>query len=156
MIENVEQVIREYLPEVLHMSLGTSQDDKPWVCEVHFGYDEKLNLYFRSLLSRRHSQDIAGNPRVAGNIVMQHDITMKPRGVYFEGTAKRLTDLEAQKVALAALKRVGATDAALEEAQDDEGHQFYKITVDTFYLFDARESKPSTKYELTWNGGIGA
>src|SRR5260370_2292460 len=92
MTTNIEQVIRDYLPQIIHMSLGTSQNDKPWVCEVHFVYDDNLNLYFRSLISRRHSQDIAANPHVAGNIVKQHAVGEYPLGLYFEGTAAIVAD----------------------------------------------------------------
>ncbi len=66
---DVEKIIREYIDKTIHLSLATSSDNKPWVCEVHFAYDEQLNLYFRSLKSRRHSQEIAKNPNVAGNII---------------------------------------------------------------------------------------
>lgn len=36
------------------------------------------------------------------------------------------------------------------EADRPEGHQFYKITVKTFYLFDSYTSRPSRKYQLKW------
>lgn len=51
------------------MSLATSADNKPRVCEVYFVYDTDLNFYFRSKTSRRHSQEIAKNPYVSANIV---------------------------------------------------------------------------------------
>src|SRR5438105_3492644 len=101
---DIERVIREYLPQMVHLSLGTSKDNKPWVCEVHFAYDEHLNLYFRSLKSRRHSQEIALNPNVAGNIVKQHAVGEYPRGVYFEGTAELLGPGEAQNKAAACIQ----------------------------------------------------
>jgi nitroimidazol reductase NimA-like FMN-containing flavoprotein (pyridoxamine 5'-phosphate oxidase superfamily) len=78
MITDVEQIIRDYLPNVIHLSLATCVDNKPRVCEVHYVYDD-LNLYFRSKLSRRHSQEIFHNPYVAGNIVEQHTREEKPR-----------------------------------------------------------------------------
>ena len=34
--EKIERIIREYLPQIIHMSLATVKDNKPWVCEVHF------------------------------------------------------------------------------------------------------------------------
>ncbi|HLZ15367.1 MAG TPA: hypothetical protein VKQ34_05305 [Candidatus Saccharimonadales bacterium] len=37
---DIEQIIRDYLPDVVHMSLATCKDNKPWVCEVHFAYDD--------------------------------------------------------------------------------------------------------------------
>ena len=148
---NVEQAIRNYLPDILHLSLATSIDNKPWVCEVHFAYDDNLNLYFRSLASRRHSQEIAANPNVAGNIVTQHGITDKPRGIYFEGTAAMIESDAERASVIKYFRRIGADEAAVEEAKNPEGHQFYKVTVSDYYVFDSRESKPSQKYHLAWS-----
>lgn len=151
MITDVEKVIREYLPNIIHMSLATSKDNKPWVCEVHYAFDEDLNFYFRSTPARRHSQEIALNPFVAGNIITQHVKGEKPRGVYFEGKAELLTNVDKHNVAyIEYCKRFGSTKAILDEAVTAEGHKFYKISVDTFYVFDVRESSPSQKYTLAW------
>jgi uncharacterized protein YhbP (UPF0306 family) len=151
MIKDVEKTIREYLPSVIHLSLATSNHDKPWICEVHYVYDNDLNLYFRSTPLRRHSQEINSNNKVAGNIVQQHGLTDKPRGVYFEGTAKLLENVTKDDVAYKLYcERFGTGESILEEALTTDGHKFYKITVSTFYLFDSRESKPSQKYELSW------
>ncbi|HEY0010857.1 MAG TPA: pyridoxamine 5'-phosphate oxidase family protein [Candidatus Paceibacterota bacterium] len=150
---DIEQKIREYLPQIIHLSLATSQDNKPWVCEVHFVYDNPLNLYFRSKPDRRHSLEIASNPQIAGNIVTQHSAGEKPRGVYFEGTAERLIDVdENHPVYTLYCERFGTGPEILEEDKIDTGHGFYKITVQDFYLFDSRESMPSQKYHLPWGG----
>lgn len=149
---NVEKVIREYLPGVIHMSLATSRDNKPWVCEVHYVFDDDLNLYFRSTVERRHSKEIADNPYVAGNIVEQHSVDQKPRGVYFEGKAELLADVDENHVAYKLYcERFDTDEEILEDAKSDGGHKFYKISVDKFYLFDSRESSPSQKYELDWS-----
>src|SRR5689334_5769243 len=96
---DVEKIVREYIDKTVHMSLGTSSNNKPWVCEVHFVYDNNLNLYWRSLKSRRHSQELAKNPNVAGNIVRQHAVDEYPAAIYFEGVAELITDEnERQKV----------------------------------------------------------
>lgn len=151
---NIEKVIREYLPQVIHMSLGTSRDNKPWVCEVHFAYDDELNLYYRSFTTRRHSQEIAANPQVAGSIVKQHVIHESPKGVYFEGTASIVKPGEEQLKAFQYLnQRIQEGDGILEEAQQPNGRQFYKIVVDTFYFFGILDSESPKKYELQWNGG---
>jgi len=84
---DTEKIIRNYLPQVIHMSLATCANNKPWVSEVHFVFDNELNFYFRSTPQRRHSEEIATNPNVAGNIVTQHFLGQKVRGVYFEGLA---------------------------------------------------------------------
>ena len=147
---NVEQAIRDYLPHVLHMSLATVAGEKPWVCEVHFVFDEDLKLYFRSKPSRRHSQEIARNPAVAGNIVKQHAKGDKVRGVYFDGRAEQI-EIDATSLVFALFRdRIGVGPEILEDAQATDGHKFYRIAVDTYYLFDSQESSPSQKYELPW------
>jgi uncharacterized protein YhbP (UPF0306 family) len=146
---DVASIINDYLQNVLHLSLATSVNDKPWVCEVHFVYDGDMNLYFRSLPTRRHSEEIAQNPNVAGNIVVQHERGEAPRGVYFEGTAELLKGVDENHIAYTEYcRRLGTGPAILEDASNPDGHQFYKITVRDWYLFDARESKPSKKYRL--------
>lgn len=148
---NLEQIIRDYISGVLHLSLATSSENRPWVCEVHFAYDEDLNLYFRSLPSRRHSQELTANPRVAGNIVKQHTLTDAPLGVYFEGSAKQLPAGEERQKAYECIKeRLQASVEVLEEARDPSGHQFYKIIVDTFYVFGRLGEEPTQKYALPW------
>jgi len=87
---DVEQIVRTYLKDVIVLSLATSRGNQPWVCEVIFAYDDELNLYFRSLTRRRHSQEIAANPNVAGIIARPFRYGEYPHGVYFEGTAKLL------------------------------------------------------------------
>lgn len=149
-IQDLEKVIREYLPGVIHMSLGTSKNNIPWVCEVHYVYDDDLNLYFRSTPSRRHSLEIAENPNVAGNIIKQHEPGEKPRGIYFDGVAEMLTDVTEDDVAYKLYcERFGTTQSILEEAKKEDGHKFYKITVNKYYIFDTIDSSPSKKYEFS-------
>ena len=147
--EAVEKAIREYLSGVIHMSLATCVDNKPWVCEVHFVYDNELNLYWRSKETRRHSQEIEQNPQVAGNIVEQHGPSDKPRGVYFEGTAEKLETTEVgDEVYELFVERFGLGPESVEEAKSEDGHKFYKVKVSDMSLFDSRESSPSQKYKL--------
>lgn len=149
--KTLETIIRTYIPNIVHMSLATCADNTPWVCEVHFAYDDDLNLYFRSKPDRRHSQEIARNPRVAGNIVVQHALGDAVRGVYFEGTAELLKDVGENHPAYRAYcKRMGTGPAILQEAASSTGHGFYKISVSDYYVFDAIESTPSQKYHLPW------
>ncbi len=152
---DIEAVIRDYLPQIVHMSLGTSKDNKPWVCEVHFVYDDNLNLYFRSKSSRRHSQEIAANPNVAGNIVIQHQLDDIPKGVYFEGKAAMLDSKDEIRTAAEFFKqRLQVDDKITDEAlQQLEGHQFYKITVENYYVFGKIDEQGVIKHKLAWNGG---
>jgi len=151
---DIEKVIRDYLPQIIHMSLGTSKDNKPWVCEVHFVYDDNLNLYFRSKAERRHSQEIAANPSVAGNIVIQHQTGQYPLGVYFEGTAEPMdNEADRQKIEPIFKERLKMDMDILEDAKLADGHHFYKITVKNWYVFGKLDNEGGKKYLLEWNGG---
>ncbi len=151
---DVEQVVREFIDKTLHMSLATVSDDRPWVCEVHFAYDENLNLYFRSRTSTRHCQEIAANPNVAGNIVHQHAIDEGPHGIYFEGTAELITDeSQFQRLYEYFKRRQQVDERIIEEAKTDDGHKFYKVTVENWFAFGKFNGDKFKKHELAWRGG---
>ena len=151
---NVEALIREYIDKSLHLSLATVSGDRPWVCEVHFAYDQNLNLYFRSKTSRRHSQEIATNPHVAGNIVKQHSLEDSPHSVSFEGTAELITDTDLLPEMYTYFKqRQDVDESIIEDAKHDDGHKFYKITIENWYAFGKFGGDTNEKYQLTWNGG---
>lgn len=150
---DVEKVVREYIEKTVHMSLATVSSDAPWVCEVHFAYDDNLNLYFRSLKSRRHSQEIAANPKVAGNIIDKYGLGDPVVGVYFEGTAELISAGDEQNLAAECLKkRLKIVDDIVAEAANDDGHQFYKITVANWYVFGRFGGTSGQKHKLVWNG----
>jgi len=152
---DVEKIIREYITKTVHMSLGTAQDGKPWVCEVHFAYDENLNLYFRSKANRRHCLEIAENPSVAGNIVPQYGLEEGCGGaIYYEGEAVNVDNKEERERIFPYFQKCLQKEKdILEEADGAEGTQFYKITVKNWCAFGVFEDAPMQKYELEWNGG---
>lgn len=151
---DIEKVVREYIDKSIHMSLATSADNKPWVCEVHFAYDKELNIYWRSKTDRRHSQEIEANPYVAGNIVKQHDVGEYPHAIYFEGTAELVTDetIHSELAKLFIDRKIG-DESIIEDAKKDDGHKFYKVTVANWYAFGKFGGDKGQKYSLKWNGG---
>lgn len=154
MSADVEKIVREYIDKSIHMSLATVKDNKPWVCELHFAYDQDLNLYWRSLESRRHSLEIADNPQVAGNIVGQHAKGEIPHGIYFEGIAELITGETMYPELFSYFQqRQGVSDSIIEEAKKVGGHKFYKITVANWYTFGKFDEDSVGKHELAWNGG---
>ena len=151
---DIESVVREYIEKTVHMSLATVSSNTPWVCEVHFAYDDNLNLYFRSLKSRRHSQEIAANPKVAGNIIDKYGLGDSVVGVYFEGNAELLEAGEGQTLAAECLRdRLKIEDDIVAEAANEDGHQFYKIAVTNWYVFGRFGGASGQKHKLGWNGG---
>lgn len=151
---DVEKVVREYIGKSLHMSLATSANNKPWVCEVHFVYDDNLNLYWRSKSDRRHSKEIAENPNVAGNIVKQHSLEEYPHAIYFEGVAELVTDeLKHPEIAELFIERQIGDSSIIEDAKKSDGHKFYKVTVANWCAFGKFGGDKGQKYTLEWNGG---
>lgn len=150
-MEQIETIIREYIKDIIHMSIATAYDNKPWISEVHFAYDGELNLYFISRPSRRHSLEVAENNQIAGNIVKQHTKGEKVRGVYYEGTIEMLNGVTEDHPAFVSYHgRFDADVAVLAEQQEENGHRWYKITVNKFYLFDEIEMEKAGKHELSW------
>lgn len=150
---DIEKIIREYITKTVHMSLATVRDNKPWVCEVHFAYDNDLNLYFRSLKSRRHSLEIAENPNVSGNISPQYSLEEGCGGaIYFEGQAQLLeTEPEIRSALPAFEKCLGKDEDIVGEALTEDGHKVYKVTVENWYAFGKFGQEESGKYELRWH-----
>ncbi len=133
------------------MSVASCVDNKPYVWEVHYVYDDDLNFYFRSKPDRRHSVEVAQNERVAGNIITQHGLEDAVQGVYFEGTCHKMTNVTEESPAYTLYcERFGTGPEILAEAKEDSGHGFYKISGEMFHLFDGRESDPAQKYTLDW------
>ena len=151
--EKIEQIIRDYIPQIIHMSIASVRDNKPRVCEVHFSYDDDLNLYFVSSIDTRHGQELMTNPNIAGNIVTQHHKDQKVRCVDFEGTATVLDGKEAEEAAYKAyVNRYGESEGLLNEIRKDGNTRFFKISVENFYLFDSYGDARG-KHALAWNGG---
>lgn len=149
---DIEQAIRAYLPNIIHMSLGTCADGKPWVCQVHFAYDEDLNLYFCSNTATRHCQEIADNPRVSGSISVQHGPADKPHCIDFEGTAEVVATLtESDAGYLAYSDRFPGRLDVVEYLKPENGGRMYKISVSDFYVFDVSGNlTPPGKHHLKW------
>ncbi len=149
---DTEKVVREYIDKTVHLSLATVKDNKPWVCELHFAYDEQLNIYYRSLKSRRHSDDIEQNPNVAGDIIDKYAVNELVVGVYFEGTAQMLDAGSEQDLAAKCLsERLEIESDIIGEAKEDDGHQFYKISVENWYVFGRFGGDHGQKHKLEWS-----
>ena len=147
----IEQIIRKYIPQVVHMSLATSADGRPWVCEVHFSYDDELNVYFCSSMQTRHCTEISKNPQVSGTIVTQHFLNQKVRGVYFEGHAEQLEVLEPDHPGFTSYsERLGKGPSFVQAAKAEGLARLYKITVRDFYLIDGYDHQPPQKFHLPW------
>lgn len=151
MIEDVEKAIREYIEGLVHMSLSTVADNRPWTCELHFAYSDDLRLYFYTKKSARHSIEIANNPHVSGSIVRQHAKEDRPQGVYFEGIAQKVDDItEDSDVFRVYNTRFGLSWESVDLGDAPNAHAFYEVVVSDWCMFDGLQSKPSRKYHIDW------
>lgn len=149
---DTENIIREYVGQVIHMSLATSDNNKPRVFELHFAFDDNLNLYFVSGVNTKHSETIRSNPNVAGSIVTQHFLNQKVRGIYFDGTAKELDDAdEMQQAYKTYAQRYHDSPQLIRVAQAEGNARFYKITVNNFYVVDGLSSDIPQQHHLPWS-----
>ncbi len=118
------------------MQIATVNGDQPWICTVYFVEDEELNLYWLSWPSRRHSQEIALNSKIAVAVPIKFD---KPViGIQAQGTASIVTD----KTVVADIMRryverynTGRQFYDRFVAGQNE-HVMYRFTPSSFVLFD--------------------
>ena len=150
-----ERTVKDYLSQVIHMSLATvGEGGRPWVCEVHFAFDDELNLYWVSMGDARHSQEVKANPQVAGTIAVQHFLDQMPRAVSFEGTAEVLEDVTPEHPAYKTyVARFPSRAQVITEAytsDDPNGRRIYKVTVSDYYLVDGIATGKLEKHHMPW------
>jgi len=148
MTPNLEELIREYLAKASVLSLATIRDDKPWICNVWYGFDEAMNIYWFSSIRRRHSLNIKQNPFVAGAMCYPQTPQDAVRGLQFEGIAELLTD---EQHILTARKTLGHafTKERMEvlSTHPDRPHKFYRAVPELFVLFDAENFPDDPRQE---------
>ncbi len=137
---DLRKLVVQYLEEAKLMQIATTKNNKPWVATVWYAHDEKLNLYFISRKTIRHSIELKENPNVAGAIVKSHVIGSgeKVRGLQFEGVAEECFGKDLEKaLELYMNKYSTAEKIPLEELQDPNFiATFYIIHPRMFVLFD--------------------
>lgn len=86
----MEQKATDYLKKGRAMQLATVAGDQPWICTVYYVADNALNLYWLSLPTRRHSQELEHNKKAAVTVAVKFDQPVI--GVQAEGTVSVIND----------------------------------------------------------------
>src|SRR6185312_12632726 len=68
-----KELIKQYANQKKVMQLATAVDNQPYACNVHFYADDELNFYWISTEARRHSQEIAKNPKVSATVLVHEN-----------------------------------------------------------------------------------
>lgn len=135
-MEDTAKLIREYLPQGRIMQVATVSGDQPWVCNVHYVADENQNIYWLSLPTRRHSQELQAHNKAAVAIAVK---TEKPViGVQAEGTVAVVEDKdEIARVMKQYVERfqIGG-DFYDNFIAGKHAHHMYKFTPKLIVLFD--------------------
>lgn len=137
---DLEKAIKSYLKDAKMMQLATaSPDGRPWICNVWFAADKDMNIYWISSTNRRHSIEIAANPRVAASICLVREPSESDRGaLQIEGTAEQVTNpLEiARALKLYASRGIFSVKQVKSFMADLKyPHRFYRINPKTISLF---------------------
>lgn len=142
--KSAEEYADEFLALGTVMQLATSRENVPWISTVYFVADEQRNIYWLSLPERRHSEEIANNPRVAIAIAIKQDLPVI--GIQAEGSVAIVDDAAIVEKILASY--VGKYDGAGKEfhqrfTEGKNKHQLYKLTPSSLVLFDEAHFKAS-------------
>jgi uncharacterized protein YhbP (UPF0306 family) len=151
-MRNTGQLIKKYLSQAHMMQIATSAGDQPWVCTVYFVTDDGQNLYWLSLSTRRHSQEIKRSNKIAVAIAVKFD--KNPIiGIQAEGTAEAVNDEEVIKSVLPAyIEKYGTGRDFIELFKSGKNqHWLYKFTPDRYYLFDEINFSDGQKHEWKLN-----
>ncbi len=144
---DVKKLISEYLNEAKVMQLATVNNGRPWVCTVNYVFDENWNLYWLSLRSRRHSQELTHHREVAGAIVKDPSIK---RGLQFEGMAFEVKGEELTKIHNLYAQSYGDKPGRLAEAQSEDASKrtYYGLEPSLFVLYDEVNFPENPRQEL--------
>lgn len=135
--------IKEALDRTEFMAISTVGEVGSWTNPVQFGYDTKLNLYFKSMPHSRHMQYLATDPRISIAIYStQRFEDREVLGLQLRGTGKVLT--ERSEVEEACRNYYGRDPrkidyrTKIDEHLGDSAWKFVKITPEEAWCFDSR------------------
>lgn len=132
------------------MQLATVHDNQPWCCTVWFVADKNYCLYWASWPSRRHSQEILSNSKVAAAIVVQDAKGSKGIGIQAEGQASLVQGYEGIKpIAKKYAEKFGMGQDWVEKfSHSQTEHKLYRLTPHRIVLFDDEHFQPNIGQEF--------
>jgi uncharacterized protein YhbP (UPF0306 family) len=124
------KLVKEALDRTEFMAISTVGEDGSWTNPVQYGYSEKLNLYFVSMMDAKHVQNLLKDPRVSAAIYKTERFPGPAGdvlGLQLKGTAKHLTDLTEINEAIRCYG-----------GRPSDPWNFFKITLTELWCFDSR------------------
>lgn len=147
---NVENLIKQHLSDKKMMQIASVSGDQPWICTVYFVTDNKQNLYWLSLPSRRHSIEIKNTNKIAVAVPVEFDQPVI--GIQSEGTATEVSDSEVIKniMKLYVDKYGQGKDFYDNFLAGKNQHVLYKFTPKSYLLFDEKNfsGNPQQRWDI--------
>lgn len=146
----ISELIKKHLAESRMMQIATSDNRQPWICTVYYVEDDKQNLYWLSLPTRRHSQEIASSSKIAVAIPVKFD--KNPIiGIQAEGLAEviNVPAIVAEIMQKYTEKYESGKDFYDNFLAGKNQHLLYKFTPSKYVLFDEVSFPENTRKE--WN-----
>jgi uncharacterized protein YhbP (UPF0306 family) len=145
-----KRLLKQYFQDCHMMQLATVSNGRPWACTVYFLADDENNLYWASIPSRRHSQEIVDDPRVAAAIPVQFIKGEPVVGIQVEGTAKVLT--KAEEIEPIAAKYAEKFSRDKQWTKDISAakteHQLYKLSPKSIIIFDEQNFSANPRIKI--------
>jgi len=131
------------------MQLATVRGGQPWVCSVYYASDDKLNIYWLSLPTRRHSEDISVHNKAAITIPVKFDQPVI--GLQAEGTVDTVTEpKQIAKLMKLYVKRYNAGQDFYDNfIAGKNKHLIYRFKPTKFSLFDELNFPKSSSQDWT-------
>ncbi len=150
---DLKKLINDHLKTARVLQLATSANNQPWACNVHFYADDEFNLYWISKPDRRHSKDIASNPKAAITIKIHEDTEAEKYivGLSAEGTSELLRDEEAKEIGHKYGEKLDKEPSLIADILEGRNpHKFYKFTPSSIVLFDTKNfpNDPRQEYKV--------
>jgi uncharacterized protein YhbP (UPF0306 family) len=135
---DIQKLYWDYLGSQHMMQLATVHDGRPWCSTVYYVFDGEYNLYWASLPTRRHSQEIASEPRVAAAIAIKFTKGKPVVGIQVEGSAAELLPAEyPEDMVERYAEKFGRDEAWIKEFRDGTtAHRLYRLTPEHIEMFD--------------------
>lgn len=141
MVKDLNKLAREIFDTNQYMTIASSnKQGEPWASAVVYAFDKNSNLYFLSLPSSKHSQNIKGNKNVVVTIFDSHQLWGQGVGLQVEGWGSEVNiseSAEALKIYFDRNFPYGNSGNYKEEfTSEGSDYKFYKITPKKIWMND--------------------
>ena len=150
---DAKKLALEYLQDVKLMRLATARDNQPWLCNVWYVMDDEGKIYWMSRATRRHSEEIAYNSKIACTFhkSFEDGLGQKGQAVVVSGQARQLPPAECEKAYQLYLKRYPklAEFQSLEVTLDGSGdHKLYELIPEEIIWWDEENFPEDSRQQV--------